>query len=399
MGSFEARPTAPGAAPRRPGAAGLGGSGLSRLVLYLHSSAGRYGADRQLQLLATGLDPTRYRALVALAEDGPLAGDLRAAGVEVLVRPLAVVRRELVSPAGLGRLAAAWAADAGGLGRVARSRGVAVVHTNTSVTLGGAAAARIAGVPHVWHVREIYAEFPRWWPAYRRLLATADALPSVPRAAAMQLPRSEVIHDGLGHVPERAPRDAARAALDLPGDAFVVAALGRLSSWKGQEVLVDAIAQVPGAIALIAGDAWHGDARRPRELAARAERLGVGDRVRLLGFRDDVGTVLGAADVIAVPSTAPDPLPNSALEAAAAGCCVVASSHGGLPEIVDDGRTGVLVPPRDTAALAAALTRLRDDPALVERLGTAAAADVSERFAPAHLLEQVQALYDRLLRA
>jgi hypothetical protein len=100
-----------------------------------------------------------------LPEHGELACDLRARGVEVLVRPLAVMRRSLMSPSGVGRVAAAWAADAGGLGRVARSRGVALVHTNTSVTLGGAAAARVAGIPHVWHVREIYAGFERWWPA------------------------------------------------------------------------------------------------------------------------------------------------------------------------------------------------------------------------------------------
>ena len=86
------------------------------------------------------------------------------------VRPLAVLRRSLMSPRGVSRVAAAWAADAGGLGRMARKRGVALVHTNTSVTLGGAAAARVAGVPHVWHVREIYAGFERWFPAYRRLL-------------------------------------------------------------------------------------------------------------------------------------------------------------------------------------------------------------------------------------
>jgi len=317
------------------------------------------------------------------------------------VRPLAVVRRELVSPAGLGRLAAAWAADAGGLGRLARARGVALVHTNTSVTLGGAAAARVAGVPHVWHVREIYAQFPRWWPAYRRLLATADALPCVSAATAAQFAGSgahaEIVHDGLGHVPERAPRDAAREALGLPGDAYVVALLGRLSSWKGQDVLVDAVARMPGAIAVIAGEAWHGDQRAMRELLERASTRGAFDRVRLLGFREDVGTALGAADVVAVPSTAPDPLPNSALEAAAAGCCIVATAHGGLPEIVRDGETGVLIEPGDPVALAAALTELRDDRSRCERLGAAAAADVRERFAPARLLECVQALYDRLL--
>jgi glycosyltransferase involved in cell wall biosynthesis len=183
----------------------------------------------------------------------------------------------------------------------------------------------------------------------------------------------------------------------VPEDAFAVAVLGRLSGWKGQEVLVDAIAGLSGAVALVAGDAWRGETWRARELQARAERLGAGDRVRLLGFRDDVGTVLGAADVVAVPSTAPDPLPNSALEAAAAGCCVVASAHGGLPEIVRDGETGVLVPPGDAPALAEALAALRDDPVRREALGAAAARDVADRFSPARLLDRVQALYDRLL--
>nr|MBA2349949.1 hypothetical protein [Solirubrobacterales bacterium] len=110
-----------------------------RRILYLHSSAGRYGADRQLHLMATGLDPERYVALAVLPDEGPLADDLRAAGIEVLIRPLAVLRRALMRPAGLGQVALAFAADAGGLGRLARAREVALVHTNTSVTLGGAA--------------------------------------------------------------------------------------------------------------------------------------------------------------------------------------------------------------------------------------------------------------------
>ncbi|MCW3017014.1 MAG: hypothetical protein JWO02_4106, partial [Solirubrobacterales bacterium] len=109
-------------------------TGGPRTVLYLHSSSGRYGADRQLHAIATGLDPERYRALVVLPDDGELTTDLKAAGIEVLVRPLAVLRRSLMSPGGISRVAAAWAADAGGLGRLARARGVALVHTNTSVT-------------------------------------------------------------------------------------------------------------------------------------------------------------------------------------------------------------------------------------------------------------------------
>jgi glycosyltransferase involved in cell wall biosynthesis len=321
---------------------------------------------------------------------------LRHAGVEVQVRPLAVLRRSLMSPRGVSRVAASWAADAGGLGRMARKRGIALVHTNTSVTLGGAAAARIAGVPHVWHVREIYAGFERWFPAYRRLLLTADALPCVSTAACEQFdadPAAFTLHDGLAVPPGRAERGPARAALGLPADAFVVAVLGRISGWKGQDVAVRALALLPDdAVLAIAGEPWRGEERHLRELWALARAHGVADRVVHLGFVDDVARVYGAADVIAVPSKQPDPLPNAALEAAASGCCVVASDHGGLPEILRDGETGLLVAPDDPAALAAAITG-----ADRERLGAAAAADVAQRFAPERTLAQVQALYDTLL--
>jgi len=339
--------------------------------------------------------------------DGELRCDLMQSGVEVVIRPLAVMRRASMSPAGLARTGAALARDAGGLARLARSRDVALVHTNTSVTLGGGAAARVARIPHVWHLREIYTGFERYWPAYRRLLLSADALPCVSQATRDQLgdtSKASVLHDGLPLVPARAERSAARAALKLPTDAFVVAILGRISSWKGQDVLIRALAAMDDgdgdgeAIALVAGDPWQGEEARLRDLRALAAGLGVAARVRFAGFRSDVENLYGAADVIAVPSTQPDPFPNAALEAAAAGCCVVAANHGGLPEMLEDGVTGRLVTPGDPAALAAALAALRADPAARERLGAAAATTTRARFSPARLLERTQDLYDGLLQ-
>jgi glycosyltransferase involved in cell wall biosynthesis len=373
-------------------------------VLFVHSSSGRYGADRQLQLLAAGLDRTRYRPVVLLPEDGPLVADLTAAGVEVSVRPLAVIRRELAHPRGLAALAAAAARDGARLSRFARSRGVALIHSNTSVVLGGAGAAWLSRVPHIWHVREIYGRYARAWPLYRRVLSTAAALPCVSQATADQFALSaptRVIADGLWGDPTRAPREEARHRLGLDPHVAAIAVLGRISDWKGQDVLVRALAEAPlssrGALALVAGDPWPGAEHHVDQLRGLATSLGVSDRVRLLGFRDDVETVLGAADLIAVPSTAPDPLPGAAIEAAAAGCAVIASAHGGLPEIFRDGETGRLTGPGDPHALAAAAAELLDDPARRERLGAAAAADVRTRFAPARLRDAIHALYDSLL--
>jgi glycosyltransferase involved in cell wall biosynthesis len=340
-----------------------------------------------------------------LPEHGPLGADLTAAGVEVLVRPLAVLRRSVMSPRGVRRVAAAWAADAGGLGRLARSRGAALVHTNTSTTLGGGAAARIGGVPHVWHVREIYAGFERWWPTYRRLLLTAQALPCVSAATCRQFdgaPPAFVLHDGLAVTPRPGDPAAARAALGLPADAVVVAVLGRVSGWKGQDLLVRALAAPPlrdrpGVVALLAGAPGRGEERHRRAVHELARVLGVAGRVHDVGFRDDLDTVYAAADVVTIPSLYPDPLPSPALEAAAAARCVVAAAHGGATEIVRDRDNGRLVAPRDPAALARVLAELAADRAQRERLAAAAAAEIPLRFARERLLAEVHALYDRLL--
>jgi glycosyltransferase involved in cell wall biosynthesis len=338
-----------------------------------------------------------------LPDRGDLAGDLERAGVEVLARPLAVLRRALLSPRGLTKIAAAVAGDALALRSLIRGRAVGLVHSNTSVVLGGGAAAAAARVPHIWHVREIFSGFERAWPGYRRLLGTAAAIPCVSRATASQFPdtpRITVIPDGLAVDARRGARAESRAALGLSTGAPTIAVLGRISAWKGQDVLVRALAEPPlrdrGAIGLIAGEVWPGAEHRLGALRDLAERLGVEDRVRLLGFRDDVATIYGAADLIAVPSTAPDPLPNVAIEAAAAGCTVLASAHGGLPEIVRDGETGRLVAPGDHAALASTAAELLDDGDERERLGAAAARDARARFAPERLLASIHALYDSL---
>jgi glycosyltransferase involved in cell wall biosynthesis len=340
-----------------------------------------------------------------LPDRGPLAADLERSGAEVIVRPLAVLRRQLLNPRGLAQIAAAATRDARVLRRLIAERDVALVHSNTSVLLGGAAGAALARIPHVWHVREIYDRFGRAWPPFRRLLQTARALPCVSQATAGQFAaerRATVIHDGLAITARRAERAAARAALGIESDQPVIAVLGRISDWKGQDVLVKALAQPAlrerQAIALLAGDPWPGAEERLTAVLELAENLGVGDRVRHCGFRDDVENVYGAADVIAVPSTEPDPLPNAAIEAAAAGCAVVASAHGGLPEIIRDPNTGRLVRPADPAALATASAELLDSPDLRAQLGGAAAQDVRERFDPARMHAAIADLYGSLLR-
>jgi glycosyltransferase involved in cell wall biosynthesis len=380
-----------------------------RTVLFLHSSAGRYGADRQLLALAGGLDRERWRPAAVLPERGELAPLLERADVEVHVRPLAVLRRGLLSPGGGARIAARLLRDRRELSRLARRLDAAIVHSNTSVVLAGQAVARRAGARHVIHLREIYPGTgggparPLWALMQRRILR-ADAVVCISEAAARQLGRSErvsVIRDGLARVPERVAREDARAALGVPLDRFAVALVGRVSDWKGQDVLARALAEPAlaeiGAVGIVAGDAFPGNDGRERSLDRLRVELRLGERLRLLGFREEIGQVLGAADALAVPSKRPEPLGLVALEAAALGLPVVGAAHGGLVEVVRDGQTGRLVPPGDHRALARSLRALADDPATRRRLGAAAAADVRVRFARERMLGEVQALYERVL--
>ena len=377
-------------------------------MLFLHPSAGGYGADRQLFVLATGLDPSRYRPLVVLPEAGVLSDRLGQAGVEVHLAELPVLKRGLLCGRGAAPLIVRHARAARALGDLARSRRTGIVHSNTTTVLCGQAVARRAGARHVQHVREIYAGTGGrvgavLWPALRRRIASADTLLCVSRATADQFgtaPDVSVVFDALSRRMVLPDRDAARRHFGIDAGSFVIAVIGRISDWKGQTVLLNALAAPAlagiDAVALVAGDAAPDQRHFEHELKELRRDLRLDDRVQLLGFRGDVERVLAAADVAALPSTHPDSLPNVAMEAAAARVPLVATSTGGLRELVEDGLNGRLVPPGDPGALAEALRAVADEPTTAERLAEAAAAGVRERFDPARLLEQVQSEYDAL---
>lgn len=379
-------------------------------VLFIHGSAGGYGADRQLRVLAEGLDRERFDPLVVLPEEGELAAPLRGAGIPVHVEPLAVLRRDHLRGRRFVDTIAAYRRNVGVLEEVARAHRARIVHTNTSLVLCGQAVADRAGAAHVISVREIFESTggkagALLWPVLRRSLLRADALACVSQACASQFGDSErafVLHDAVPR--ELAPpgRAAARDALGLERDRFIAAVVGRISDWKGQDVFARALAEKPlaeiGACGILAGDTAPGQEHFERGLESLRSELRLDGRLRSLGFRHDVETVLGAADVLVVPSTFHDPFPNVALEGAAARLPVVGTTTGGQGEIIRDGMTGRLVPPRDHRALAIVLRELADDPDHARRLGEAGATDVAQRFRRERVAAQLQEHYERVLQ-
>jgi glycosyltransferase involved in cell wall biosynthesis len=140
-----------------------------------------------------------------------------------------------------------------------------------------------------------------------------------------------------------------------------------------------------------------GDGPLRVNLEALVFELGLSDRVHFTGQRADVARLLGAFDIFVLPSLR-EALPIAVIEAMAVRLPVVAGRIGGIPEVVEDGTTGCLVPPGDGAALAAVLERLVADPALVARLGAAGQARVQSQFTVEQMVRRVEHLYDELTR-
>lgn len=192
-------------------------------------------------------------------------------------------------------------------------------------------------------------------------------------------------------------RATIRAEFGLPADAIVVTHLARLAPVKGQEYLLRAAPAIleaePRAHFVFVGPAWPGMDEKVRGWAADN---GVASKITITGKVADVARILAAADVGVVASVGSEALSRATLEYMAMALPVVATRVGSLPEIVDDGVTGLLVEPRDAAALAAAIGGLLRTPARRAAMGRAGRASVENRFGVAAQADRLEAIYSRI---
>ncbi|MBN2581565.1 MAG: glycosyltransferase [Planctomycetes bacterium] len=245
---------------------------------------------------------------------------------------------------------------------------------------------------------------PRRWAMWllRRAARRADALTAVSEGVRSHLiargfsPESVLmLPNGIETQPLAEAQPACRATLSLPDDARMLLFAGRLTRQKGLDVLLAALsslaADYPSLRLVVAGDGED----RPA-LTALAARLGLAQRVVFLGRRDDVPSLMKAADVVVLPSRW-EGLSLVLLEAMAAGRPVVATRVEGQTETIDHGRTGLLVESESPEAMAAAICRVLDDTALAARMSEAAAAQVLQHFTATAMASRYADLYDRLL--
>jgi len=368
----------------------MSSSPAPRTILFLHPSAELYGADRTLIDLIAGLDPASHRAVVILPRRGPLVRALEGVGARVEIGPLGIGAGASLSLRGLASLAFDLPRAIVSTLRIARRHAATIVHTNTMIVLGGALGAgllsRIGVATHIWHVHEIPTQpwLTRIFAGLFRLLA--DRVVANSHATARHFrdaspgldSKLEVIWNGTGRAPRLDSDDdgtSVRRAFDLDPDQPLVLLIGRINSWKGQALLIDAAASnrvsQPEARYLIIGDCPPGQPQFAQDLTDRIQQAGLQDIVLVGAFSQNPVELFLAADLVVVPSTRPEPFGLVAIEAMACARPVIAASHGGLPEIIEHGTTGLLFKPGSSADLASAIHELLANPERASRMGQA----------------------------
>jgi glycosyltransferase involved in cell wall biosynthesis len=353
------------------------------------------GVERGTVEIAEAIVASGFRALVASA-GGPMAAEVERVGGRHVALPL-----DAKDPVTILR-------NAGRLAVLAREEGAAILHARSRAPAWSALlAARRAGARFVTTYHGTYNEGFPGKRLYNSVMARGERVIAISRFIAELVQvrhgtdpaRIRVIPRGVDprrFDPGAVPAERVSALrLEWGGGRPVILLPGRMTRWKGQGVLVEALARLPGAVAVLAGG---GNPRLAEELRARAAALGVAERLRLLGHVEDLPSALLAADVVLHASTDAEAFGRTVIEAQAMGRPVIAADLGGPRETVEEGVTGWRVMPGDAALLAAALGRVLAMPAAErEAVGARARDAVLRNHTTARMQAATVAVYRELI--
>lgn len=376
------------------------------------------GGEIALLNLINSLDKGQYQPIVVLCSEGPFADNLRANGIETHVLSLDEIvlhtRKNSIGVSSVLQLKklASLLTYTGRLANLFRQLRADLVHTNSlKADIIGAVSGRLAHIPVIWHVRDRIADdyLPSSVAASFRWLSTflPTHVITISQAARQTLPadknhsdelgRFSVVHDGVS--PDAFGVSDSRNWNSQ--DKVRIGIVGRISPWKGQHVFVKAAAlvrrQFPNAEFQIIGGALFNEHAYEAELHSLVDKEKLADTVHFLGFRSDVLEVMQGLDIIVHASTIGEPFGQVIVEGMAASKPVIATNGGAVPEIIQNGTTGILVNAENEQALADALVSLLNDPEHARAIGLAGRERARSNFSIEKTARNVERIYERFL--
>ncbi|MFA6142157.1 MAG: glycosyltransferase family 4 protein [Candidatus Omnitrophota bacterium] len=348
-------------------------------ILFLHGSSELYGASKVLLSILASLDRKTIKPIVVLPYRGILYDNIKSLGVSVEIGPIAILRRQNFNPVGSIGLISDLIKSIRFIRKLDKAYSIDMVYSNTSAVLSGAIYTRLFRKKHIWHVHEITVTPALFrWLMPRLINTFSDACIAVSNAVKSYLVSSgigktniTVVYNGTDGL-----RKAASRVDSKPYEGKkVVGMVGRLNRWKGQEVFVGAASKVIESGLdvqfLIAGSCFKNEEIYDDRLKKLISTLKLEGKVRIVGFVDDIAGFYEDIDILVVPSILPEPFGLVAIEAMSCKKPIIASNIGALPEIVVDGKTGVLFEPGDAEQLKNAIIQLIKDDALCLAMGQA----------------------------
>ena len=385
-------------------------------ILYLDATRGLYGASRALLTLLENVERREVRPYVVLAndleDDTRFSTELDRLHLNYREYKLAVLRRQkYLNPRGLLFIGSSLLRSVLFLRKVIRRYKIDLVQTNTSTVLSGAVAAALTGVPHIWHVHEMFRR------AEGKILGRMLYLLSTCVVANSQATRRNlitsypplksklmVITNGVDPTPFRnvSMNDirSLRQEWSLAATDRVVGMIGRIGMWKGEEQFVEMAQMVSRQCSdvkfVIVGGTFEGRRHHLIRLQSLIDKKGLTAQVILAGLREDIPVVLNIFDVLVHLPIRLEPFGLVAIEAMSAGKPVVAAALGGLVEIVLEGETGYLVQPGQVETAAEKVCGLLGDEPLRLCMGQAGSVRVDAEFSSAAYATRFQSLYNKI---
>jgi glycosyltransferase involved in cell wall biosynthesis len=341
-------------------------------VLFIHQSAELYGSDKTLLILLKELDKSKILPIVVLPEIGPLSVELEKEQIEVIVAPVLKLHRNIFKPSNLFKFIKDFFKGIKVLNKILKTKKIDSVYSNTLAVLLGFLASKWLKIPHTWHVHEII-ESPSFITSFYRLLLNnkTNELVLFNSKATQEFwkinSNNVVVWNGIE------PFSSLIFEESSSKKSIKIALVGRISRWKGQQLLLDAFYNLQkdefDIELFFVGSAPPNQEHFLMDLQTKISGLNLDNKVKIIPFQRDIETIWRSIDIAVVPSTEPEPFGMVAIEAMMAGKPVIGANHGGLKEIIIPDETGLLFKPNDQKDLESCLKKLIENQKLREELG------------------------------
>ena len=362
------------------------GAVLTRLrILHTESSLGWGGQELRVLNEAAGMEARGHEVTIAAPAESRILSEARVRGLKHRCVPIA--RKTLAGVLSVRRLI------------LELQPTIVNSHSSVDSWLCALASSTLRTAPPIVRTRHISASIPRniasrwlYTKATSRVVTTGESLrEQVVRETRLDGGRVFSVPTGIDlEIFSPGDRAEARRLLGLPPQDFIVGIVATLRSWKGHRYLLDSVASLPddGLHLVVVGSGPGRD-----NLAEQARKLSISGRVTFAGEQSNVASWLRSFDVFVLPSYANEGVPQAIMQAMACGIPVISTAVGAIPEIVRNDFTGVIVPARDPAAIAGAITRLRGDSSLLRRFSEAGRREALERFSAVTMLDRMEKIF------